>query len=119
MGPFNQACELIPQGGERAPQADGGRPCAGEAGAAGRRLGKLLSPERRRCAMAHTRGQYGLYEWHLCRLLAQWRGSQRYTPIQRSDEDPLTRAIVTLVPIGALRLPTDHGAVAERRPEGR
>jgi putative transposase len=47
--------------------------------------------------MAHARGQYGLSEWHACRLLAQCRGSQRYTPIQRSDEDPLPRAIVTLV----------------------
>jgi hypothetical protein len=26
----------------------------------------------------------------------QWRGTQRYLPIQRVDEDALTRAIITL-----------------------
>jgi putative transposase len=46
--------------------------------------------------VAHARGQYRLSERHACRLLGQWRGSQRYTPIQRSDEDALTRAIVAL-----------------------
>ena len=46
--------------------------------------------------MAHARGQYGLSERHACRLLGQWRGSQRYTPIHRTDEDALTRAIVAL-----------------------
>src|SRR5260370_38489997 len=45
--------------GERAPQAGGGGPGAGEAGAAGCRPGKLLSPERRRGAVAYARGQYG------------------------------------------------------------
>jgi hypothetical protein len=35
-------------------------------------------------------------ERHACRLLEQWRGTQRYAPIQRNDEDVLTRAIVTL-----------------------
>jgi len=35
-------------------------------------------------------------ERHACRLLEQWRGTQRYAPIQRNDEDALTRAIVTL-----------------------
>jgi hypothetical protein len=46
--------------------------------------------------VAHARGQYGLSERHACRLLGQGGGSQRYTPIQRSDEDALPRAIVTL-----------------------
>ena len=31
-----------------------------------------------------------------CRLLGQWRGTQRYSVIQRNDEDGLTRAIVQL-----------------------
>ena len=35
-------------------------------------------------------------ERHACRLLGQWRGTQRYTPLLRSDEDVLTRAIITL-----------------------
>jgi putative transposase len=43
-----------------------------------------------------ARQQYGMTERHACRLLEQWRGTQRYEPIQRNDEDALTRAIVTL-----------------------
>ncbi|MDD5089183.1 MAG: IS3 family transposase [bacterium] len=58
--------------------------------------GKLLSPERRRCAAEHAREEYGLSERQACRLLGQWRGTQRYTPILQSDEDVLTRAIITL-----------------------
>src|SRR5450631_4030017 len=37
-----------------------------------------------------------LSERHACRLVNQWRGTQRYLPIQRVDEDALTRAIITL-----------------------
>jgi len=40
--------------------------------------------------------QYGMTERHACRLLEQWRGTQRYAPLQRNDEDELTRAIVAL-----------------------
>jgi putative transposase len=43
-----------------------------------------------------VRQQYGMTERHACRLLGQWRGTQRYEPIQRNDEDALTRAIITL-----------------------
>jgi putative transposase len=43
-----------------------------------------------------VREQYGMTERHACRLLEQWRGTQRYEPIQRNDEDALTRAIITL-----------------------
>lgn len=46
--------------------------------------------------MERARQQYGMTERHACRLLEQWRGTQRYEPIQRNDEDALTRAIVTL-----------------------
>ena len=31
-----------------------------------------------------------------CRLLRQWRGTQRYVPLHRSDEDQLTAAIIAL-----------------------
>ena len=58
--------------------------------------GKLLSPERRRCAVEHAREQHGLSERYACRLLGQWRGTQRYEPIHRVDEDALTRAIIAL-----------------------
>jgi putative transposase len=43
-----------------------------------------------------ARKQYRLSERHACRLLGQARRTQRYAPILRSDEDALTRAIITL-----------------------
>ena len=46
--------------------------------------------------MERAREQYGLTERHACRLLGQWRGTQRYQPIDRLDEDDLTRAVVAL-----------------------
>lgn len=46
--------------------------------------------------MERARQQYGMTERHACRLLEQWRGTQRYEPLQRNDEDALTRAIVSL-----------------------
>ena len=74
----------------------GRRLAAGEASLAGCGPGKLLSPERRRCAVERARGKYGLSERHACRLLGPWRGTQRYPPIHRLDEDDLTRAVVAL-----------------------
>jgi len=44
----------------------------------------------------HAREKHELSERHACRLVNQWRGTQRYLPIQRVDEDALTRAIITL-----------------------
>jgi putative transposase len=44
----------------------------------------------------HAREKHGLSERHACRLVNQWRGTQRYLPIQRVDEDALTRDIITL-----------------------
>jgi putative transposase len=43
-----------------------------------------------------ARQQYGMTERHACRLLEQWRGTQRYLPMERNDEDALTRAIIAL-----------------------
>ncbi len=54
-----------------------------------------------------ARAEYGMTERHACRLLEQWRGTQRYEPIQRNDEDVLTRAIVTLA--------TQYGRYGYRR----
>src|SRR3974390_464847 len=68
----------------------------GEASSEGGGGGKLLSPERRRCAVEHAREQHRLSERRACRLLGQWRGTQRYITTQRDDEDALTRAIVEL-----------------------
>jgi putative transposase len=38
----------------------------------------------------------GVSERHACHLLGQPRGTQRYRPTQREDEDRLTQAIVAL-----------------------
>ena len=58
--------------------------------------GKLLSPERRRCAVRRAEREYGMSERHACRLLGQGRGTQRYEPIHRLDEEELTRAVIAL-----------------------
>jgi hypothetical protein len=55
----------------------------------------LLSPERRRSAVSHA-CEHGVSERHACHLLGQPRGTQRYRPTQREDEDRLTQAIVVL-----------------------
>jgi putative transposase len=46
--------------------------------------------------VASVRQQYRLSERHVCRLLFQWRGTQRYLPTVRNDEDALTQAIIAL-----------------------
>jgi len=40
--------------------------------------------------------EYGMSERHACRLLGQWRGTQRYESIQRPEEDELTAAVIAL-----------------------
>jgi hypothetical protein len=50
---------------------------------------------RRRIAVQHARDQ-GLSERHACRLVGQWRTTQRYQPTQCADEDRLTQSILTL-----------------------
>ena len=39
---------------------------------------------------------YRITERHACRLLGQWRGTQRYEGMGRTDEDALTQAIIAL-----------------------
>ena len=46
--------------------------------------------------MTRIRETYGLSERHACRIVSQPRGTQRYVPTVRADEDALTHAIVTL-----------------------
>jgi putative transposase len=46
--------------------------------------------------LEHVREEYRMSERHACRLLGQWRGTQRYEPMVRTDEDALTRAIIAL-----------------------
>ena len=82
--------------GERQAEAAGSGTVSGEAGFEGRGGGKLLSPERRRCAVERAEREYGMSERHACRLLGQWRGTQRYESIPRPDEDALTSAVIAL-----------------------
>jgi putative transposase len=52
-------------------------------------------------------------ERHACRLLGQWRRTQRYAAIQSIDEDALTEAIIVLASESrSLRIPANYGAVA-------
>jgi hypothetical protein len=44
----------------------------------------------------HARGKHGVSQRSACRILGQPRGTQRYRPILRPDEDALTQAIVSL-----------------------
>ena len=46
--------------------------------------------------MEKARAKYGVSERWACWLLGQCRGTQRYTPIRRIDEDALSAAIVAL-----------------------
>ena len=58
-------------------------------------------------------------ERRACRLVNQPRGTQRYQPTQREDEDALTRAIIAAgQPVWTLRLSPDHGAAEARRLAG-
>jgi hypothetical protein len=62
----------------------------------GHRLGKLLSLDRRRCAVDPGCELHGMSERGARRVVKQLRGTQRYRPTQRDDEDTFTQAIVTL-----------------------
>jgi putative transposase len=46
--------------------------------------------------VAHVRKRHGVSERHACRVLRQPRSTQRYRPIIRDDEEPLTAAIIQL-----------------------
>ena len=46
--------------------------------------------------MERAEREYKMSERHACRLLGQWRGTQRYEPIPRPDEDELTAAVIVL-----------------------
>src|SRR5205085_1186795 len=81
---------------ERQVEAAGRGAVAGQADLKGYRGGKLLSPERRRCAVEHAREEYAVSERRACQVVRQWRGTQRYQPLRRTDEDELTQTILAL-----------------------
>jgi len=43
-----------------------------------------------------VRAKYGISERWACRLLQQWRGTQRYVPLRQVDEDALSGAVLAL-----------------------
>ena len=46
--------------------------------------------------MEHACEKYVVSERRACRVVRQWRGTQRYLPQRRTDEDELTQAILSL-----------------------
>jgi putative transposase len=46
--------------------------------------------------VAQVRAKYGISERWACRLLQQWRGTQRYVPLRQVDEDALSGAVLAL-----------------------
>ena len=64
--------------------------------------------------MEHAREKYEVSERRACRVVRQWRGTQRYLPLRRTDEDELTQAILALGgEVRAVRLPAHHRVAAE------
>src|SRR5918993_1440835 len=68
----------------------------GQAGPEGGRLGKLLSPARRRACIEHVRGKLRISERRACAALGQHRSTQRKLPRGRDDEERLTADIIAL-----------------------
>ncbi|MBK6779756.1 MAG: IS3 family transposase [Gemmatimonadetes bacterium] len=58
--------------------------------------GPILSPARRRDAVADVRSRLGYSERRVCRALGIARSSIRYLPTPRADDGPLRAAIVRL-----------------------
>jgi len=112
QGRRNRRTDLLPLA-ERIWRSEGGPGEAAErAGTGERKLKRLVAElsldkqvlqdiargnfKRRRCAVSHARQEHGLTEGHACLLIRQPRGTHRYRPTQREDEDALTRAIIEL-----------------------
>src|SRR5918998_5524337 len=84
------------RGRERAAAPGGGRPHARQADPQGGRLGKLLSPARRRACIEHVRHKLRVSERRTCAALGQHRSTRRKRPRGRDDEEQLTADIVEL-----------------------
>ena len=81
---------------ERAAQAAGGRAGARQLDPARGGLGKLLSPAKRRRAVAHARAELRISERRSCRVVGQARATQRYVPRESPDEQALIARMVAL-----------------------
>ena len=71
-------------------------PDAGQDGPGGGSPGKLLSPARRRACVDHVVEQFGISQRRACRVLGQYRSTQRKAPKIREDEAALTADIMAL-----------------------
>src|SRR5918998_1143770 len=84
------------RGRERSAAPGGGRPDPRQADPQGGRLGKLLSPARRRVCIEHVGRELQVSERRACAALGQHRSTQRKLPRGRDDEARLTADIVEL-----------------------
>src|SRR3712207_912364 len=84
-------------GAGKRPAAQGGvGPDAGEGDPEGGRLGKMVSPGRRRACVEHVARHLGVSERRACAVLGQHRSTQRKAPRIPDDEARLTAEIVEL-----------------------
>ncbi|WP_153768010.1 IS3 family transposase [Labrenzia sp. CE80] len=58
--------------------------------------GKLLSPSRRRACIDHVRSSMSVSERRACRVLGQYRSTQRRVPQGRADEELLVSDMIEL-----------------------
>jgi len=59
-------------------------------------LGKILSPPRRREAVQHVQHRLRVSERRACRVLGQWRATQRHQALVRDDEPRLVTRLIAL-----------------------
>ena len=69
-------------------------PGAGHRHAQGDRRGKLLTPNRKRSAVAVLRERFGVSERRACRVVGQHRSTQRLAPPPLDDEEAELRALL-------------------------
>ena len=81
---------------EYAAEEVGRRSRARQSHAAGNRHGILLGPRKTRSAVRMLRCGFYVSERRACRVLKQPRATQRQSPVERADEEPLTRRIIEL-----------------------
>jgi hypothetical protein len=91
----SQAAERV-GAGESAAQADCRRPSVGSLDPQGGRLGKLLSPARKREAVEHAVTVLHVSERRACRAIGQIRSSSRYVPRPDPYRERLCERIIAL-----------------------
>ena len=96
--------------GEHAAEEAGGRPSARQHDPQRGGLGTLLSPPRRRQAVAVVRHQLGVSERRACRVLGQARSTHRHRGRTADDEPRLVARIIELA--------TQYGRYGYRRITG-